>query len=150
MLNLVISSMKYTAYERSKGSSGNICPTSLWTFRIRRDTSKERYAIMMHCMQHPYMSCLQVWDFTPGDIYLLKMEPHDHCHGYCTVKSSNMVKLIHIYQPHIGNKEDVMKVGMSYPVWWQWTHTLFSCNLIMTLMSSSDPGSALHVCIVTY
>ncbi|PBK80324.1 hypothetical protein ARMGADRAFT_1040151 [Armillaria gallica] len=46
---------------------------------------------------------------TPGDIYLLETEPHDHCHGYCTVESSNTVKLIRIYQPHIGNEEDVMK-----------------------------------------
>ncbi|KAK0435417.1 hypothetical protein EV421DRAFT_1237976 [Armillaria borealis] len=46
-------------------------------------------------------------DLAPGDIYLLQMEPHDHRHGYCTVESSNTVKLIRIY--HIGNEEDVMK-----------------------------------------
>ncbi|KAK0430549.1 hypothetical protein EV421DRAFT_2041744, partial [Armillaria borealis] len=48
-------------------------------------------------------------DLAPGDIYLLQTEPHDHRHGYCTVESSNTVKLIRIYQPHIGNEEDVMK-----------------------------------------
>ncbi|SJL18249.1 uncharacterized protein ARMOST_21829 [Armillaria ostoyae] len=48
-------------------------------------------------------------DLAPGDIYLLQTEPHDHRHGYCTVESSNTVKIIRIYQPHIGNKDDVMK-----------------------------------------
>ncbi|PBK58735.1 hypothetical protein ARMSODRAFT_103044 [Armillaria solidipes] len=51
----------------------------------------------------------EVWDLAPGDIYLLRMEPHHHRHGYCTVESSNTVKLIRTYQPHIGNEEDVMK-----------------------------------------
>ncbi|SJL18261.1 uncharacterized protein ARMOST_21846 [Armillaria ostoyae] len=49
----------------------------------------------------------EVRDLAPGDIYLRQTEPHDHRHGYCTVESSNTVKLIRIY--HIGNEEDVMK-----------------------------------------
>ncbi|SJL18243.1 uncharacterized protein ARMOST_21822 [Armillaria ostoyae] len=50
-----------------------------------------------------------VRDLAPGDIYLIKTEPHDHRHGYCTVEGSNTGKLIRIYQPHSGNEEDVMK-----------------------------------------
>ncbi|PBK58733.1 hypothetical protein ARMSODRAFT_102899 [Armillaria solidipes] len=51
----------------------------------------------------------EVRDLAPGDIYLIEKVPHNHQHGYCTVESSNTVKLIRIYQPHIGNEEDVMK-----------------------------------------
>ncbi len=108
--------MRYTACERSKGTSGNIHPASLGTFRIGRDTSKERYAIVMRYMRCPYMSCSQVRDLAPGAIYLLETGPHDHRHGYCTVEGTDTVKLIRIYQPHIGNAANIMKVGMSYPV----------------------------------
>ncbi len=68
----------------------------------------------MRYMRCPYMSCSQVRELAPGDIYLLETEPHDHRHGYCTVEGSNTVKLIRIYQLHIGKEENVMKVGMSY------------------------------------
>ncbi|KAK0430543.1 hypothetical protein EV421DRAFT_276409 [Armillaria borealis] len=51
----------------------------------------------------------EVRDLAPGDIYLIETGPHDHRHGYCTVESSNTVKIIRTYQPHIGNEEDVMK-----------------------------------------
>ncbi|KAK0211631.1 hypothetical protein IW262DRAFT_1413476 [Armillaria fumosa] len=50
-----------------------------------------------------------VRDFAPGDVYLIATEPHDHRQGYCTVENSNTVKLIRIYQPHIGKEEDIMK-----------------------------------------
>ncbi|KAK0482724.1 hypothetical protein IW261DRAFT_1606539 [Armillaria novae-zelandiae] len=48
-------------------------------------------------------------DLAPGDIYLIKMDPHDRQHGYCTVENSNTHKLIHIYKSRIGNEEEVMK-----------------------------------------
>ncbi|KAK0496675.1 hypothetical protein EDD18DRAFT_172073 [Armillaria luteobubalina] len=51
----------------------------------------------------------EVRDLVPGDIYLLETEPRDHRHGYCTVESSSTVKLIRVYQRHIGNEEDIMK-----------------------------------------
>ncbi|KAK0211615.1 hypothetical protein IW262DRAFT_350214 [Armillaria fumosa] len=50
-----------------------------------------------------------VRDFAPGDVYLIATESHDHRQGYCTVENSNTVKLIRMYQPHIGNEEDIMK-----------------------------------------
>ena len=145
--------MKYTPCERSKGTSGNVRLASLRICRIGRDTTKERYAIVMHCMQCPYVSRLQVRDLAPGDIYLLETDPHNRRHGHCTVEGSNTVKLIRIYQPHIGNEANIMKVGMSLVLSCVIVNVhmfCFSSNLIMTSMSSSDPGSVLHVCIVAY
>ncbi len=83
---------------------------------------RDQYVIFSH--PTPVIHPLQVWDIIPGDIHIIAPVTHSltkyrtvrYQDSYCTVENSDTRKVIRKYQTSCKNREDAMKVSVSYPV----------------------------------